>query len=75
MQYCSVSEILKLWRDEVNYKYSIHYRYINGILTVYTEFPGYLIGARGKLLYKYKNILEENFSDFINVEFIQTFEV
>ena len=75
MQYCSISEILKLWRDEVKYKYSIHYRYVNGILTICTEFPYYLIGVGGELIYKYKNILEENFSDFIDVELIQTYEL
>ena len=75
MQYCSISEILKLWRDEVKYKHSIHYRYVNGILTIYTEFPYYLIGVGGELIDKYKNILEENFSDFIDVELIQTYEL
>ena len=65
----------KFWKSgnvKVGAKRVIQFRYRNGILSIFTSEPGYMIGKAGCLVYKYEDILKKEFSDFIKVEFTET---
>lgn len=67
-----IQKILKYWKQESGAKRVIQFRYRDGILSLFTSEPGYMIGKAGCLVYKYEDILKKEFSDFIKVEFIET---
>lgn len=67
-----IQKILKKWKCESGAKRVIQFRYRNGILSIFTSEPGYMIGKAGCLVYKYEDILRKEFSDFIKVEFTET---
>ena len=46
-------QILIKWKAEVGYEWSIQFRYSDGILILFTPYPGVLIGYHGEVI---KNI-------------------
>ena len=52
-----IQKILKKWKCESGAKRVIQFRYRNGILSIFTSEPGYMIGKAGCLVYKYEDIL------------------
>ena len=49
-----VREILSDWKAESGVTHLMLYRLRNGVLTIYTDRPGPLIGCRGELVDRYK---------------------
>ena len=60
-----VDEILREWKAESGVTHLMLYRLKNGVLTIYTDRPGPLIGFRGELIDKY--IIKLKFVPFCNV--------
>lgn len=67
-----IQKILKQWKHERGAKRVIQFKYREGILSIFTSEPGYMIGKGGCLVYKYENILKEEFSNFKKIEFTET---
>lgn len=67
-----IQKILKQWKRESGAKRVIQFMYRDGILSIFTSEPGYMIGKAGCLVYKYEDILKKEFSDFVKVEFTET---
>lgn len=59
MEYFSLMEILRMWKSEVGYAEVMLYTYREGVLTIYTIYPGYLIGGQGKIVDKYAKIISK----------------
>lgn len=53
--------ILKEWKKEAKSTKPLQYKYKDGVLTIYTSQPGYLIGKAGHLYNKYRERLLKNF--------------
>ena len=49
-----INEILREWKAEARVTHIMLYSIRNGVLTVYTDRPGPLIGFRGELIERYK---------------------
>ena len=64
-------QILKDWKIESGMKRVIQYTYRDGILTLYSSQVGYLIGLRGTLVDKYRQILSETMLEFKDVKFVE----
>lgn len=64
-------QIIKDWKIESGMKRVIQYTYRDGILTLYTSQVGYLIGLRGTLVDKYRQILSETMLEFKDVKFVE----
>ena len=54
-----VDDILRDWKAEAKVTHLILYKIRNGILTIYTDRPGVLIGFKGKLIDKFTEKLKE----------------
>lgn len=67
-----IKNILKEWKKESGSTRVIQYRYRNGMLTIYSSQPGWLIGKAGVLVDKYKKIFEKEIHDFKDLEFVET---
>ena len=68
-----IKEILKQWKEESGAKGVIQFKYfIDGTLTIYSAYSGYLIGKEGHLVNKYKEILKELLHDFNSIKFEET---
>ena len=67
-----IQKVLKEWKQESGAKRVIQFRYRDGILSIFTSEPGYMIGKAGCLVNKYEDILKNEFSDFTKVEFTET---
>lgn len=50
----------------------VQFRYRDGILTIYTSQPGYLIGKADYLVYKYEDIFRNKLRNFDKVSFVET---
>lgn len=64
--------ILIKWKAEIGYEWSIQFRYSDGILTLFTPYPGVLIGYHGEIIKKYRKIFSEEMSSFKEVQFMKT---
>ena len=53
-----VQELLQAWKQEANESHLMLSRLRNGVLTIYTDRPGPMIGRAGALVNKYKQQLE-----------------
>ena len=53
-----VDEILREWKVESGVTHLMLYRLKNGVLTVYTDRPGPLIGFRGERIYRFEEKLK-----------------
>ncbi len=58
MQSFYVDEILREWKAESGVTHLMLYRLKNGVLTVYTDRPGPLIGFRGERIYRFEEKLK-----------------
>ena len=67
-----IQKILKEWKHESGAKRVIQFKYRNGILSIYTSEPGYMIGKAGCLVDKYQRIIKKEMSDFERVEITET---
>lgn len=67
-----IRKILKDWKEEAGATRVIQYRYRNGLLTIFTSQPGWLIGKAGVLVDKYREILKKEIYDFEKLEFVET---
>lgn len=69
-----IYEILKEWKKESGAKGVIQFKYscLTGNLTIYTSYPGWLIGKAGLLVEKYRNILKEKIIGFKSLEIVET---
>jgi ribosomal protein S3 len=69
-----IYEILKEWKEEskaggvIQFKYD----YRTGELTIYTSYPGWLIGRAGCCVNKYSDILKEQIPSFKSLKIIET---
>lgn len=68
----TIQKILKDWKVESGASRVVQFRYREGILTIYTSQPGYLIGKAGCLVYKYEDIFKNKLRDFDKVSFVET---
>ena len=64
-----IRKILKEWKTEAKATRPTHVSLRRGILTIYSSEVGYFIGKRGDLVYKYKNILINQFPQIKDVVF------
>ena len=53
-----VDEILREWKAESRVTHLMLYKVRNGIITIYTDRPGPLIGCRGERVDRYKEKLK-----------------
>ena len=53
-----VDEILREWKVESGVTHLMLYRLKNGVLTIYTDRPGQLIGFRGELISRFEEKLK-----------------
>lgn len=53
-----VDEILHEWKAECGVTHLMLYKLRNGVLTVYTDRPGPLIGPRGERIYRFEEKLK-----------------
>lgn len=54
-----IQKVLTEWKEESKITHLILYSLRNGILTIYTDRPGPMIGMQGRLVYKYTDKLKE----------------
>lgn len=54
MQLVLVDEILRDWKEEAKITHLMLYGIRNGVLTIYTDRPGPLIGKMGERIDRYK---------------------
>lgn len=53
-----VDDVLREWKAESGVTHLMLYRLKNGVLTIYTDRPGPLIGFRGELIHKFTEKLK-----------------
>lgn len=53
-----IDEILRKWKAESGVTHLMLYKLKNGVLTIYTDRPGPLIGFRGELVYRFEEKLK-----------------
>lgn len=52
-----VRDVLKEWKDDAKVTHLMLYKLRDGVLTVYTDRPGPLIGFHGERVYRFKQKL------------------
>lgn len=69
-----ICDILREWKKECEYKGVIQFKhsYSTGILTIFTAYPGYLIGKEGCHAYKYIEIFKNKIIGFDTIKFVET---
>lgn len=69
-----IENILKQWKKESGCSGGIlfKYSYSDGILSIYSGYPGYLIGKAGCHVFKYTEICKDKILGFTNFNFVQT---
>lgn len=75
MQWISrgVHNVLKEWKAEAKNTHLCVYAANDGVLTIYTDRPGCLIGRGGSTVAKYRErIKEESFGTIHDVKFVET---
>ena len=65
------NSILSRWKCDAHLNEGILYdvNWGEGFITIYTTKPGYLIGYRGELVYKYMDIMKSEWSNFKEFKF------
>jgi ribosomal protein S3 len=53
-----VRDVLKEWKDDAKVSHLMLYKLRDGVLTVYTDRPGPLIGCRGERIARYQEKLK-----------------
>mgnify|MGYP003302601725 CR=1 FL=1 len=75
MQWISrgVHNVLKGWKAEAKNTHLCVYAANNGVLTIYTDRPGCLIGRAGNTVAKYRQLINEaSFGTITDVKFVET---
>lgn len=69
-----VKEILKQWKQECGVTHTVLFRYHShtGVLDIFTDKPGPMIGYQGEKVFKYENIFKLVDKDFCKVHFTET---
>lgn len=67
-----IQKIIKKWKKEAGATRVVQWTYRQGILTIYTSEPGYLIGKAGILSNKYGDIFREKLPGFIHYQIFET---
>lgn len=67
-----IQRIIKQWKKEAGLTCVVQWTYIDGILTLYTGQPGFMIGKAGKLYDKYYSILRRNLYGLTELKFVET---
>lgn len=69
-----IGKILKQWKDEAECRGVIQYSYSysTNTLTIYTAFPGYLIGKGGERIDRYKERISNELRKHISIQLIET---
>lgn len=69
-----LDKIMKAWKKEAGYDRVVQYKYdrLNHKLHIFMAHPGYFIGRQGRLVEKYKKILDDNCYHIYEVSFTQT---
>ena len=67
-----IQKIIKKWKEESGATRVVQYRYRDGILSIYTSQPGYMIGKAGCLVYKYEDILKNELKKKKKIDFVET---
>lgn len=68
-----IQRIVKQWKEEAGVTHVIQWTYKDGILTLYTAQPGFLIGKGGVLVDKYKEIFKQELGMcFEKIDMIET---
>lgn len=53
-----VDEVLREWKEEAKITHLMLYKIRNGVLTIYTDRPGPLIGFRGERIARFQDKLK-----------------
>lgn len=67
-------EVLKRWRKSTLSKckrYVFAYSLTDGVLTIYTDHPGYLIGYQGRDYYNHINKIKETDDTIVKVTIVE----
>ena len=72
MSVAVIQRILKQWKKESKSKVPMQYRYMDGVLEIYTTQPGWYIGKAGILGNKYIDILKSEVHDFKELKLVET---
>lgn len=67
-----IQKIIKKWKKEAGASRVIQWTYRQGVLTIYTSEPGYLIGKAGILSNKYGDIFRKELPNFIHYQIVET---
>lgn len=67
-----LKKLLNQWKKESGATGVIQFSYWEGFLKIYTSEPEYLIGEKGILINKYKELLREELYDFNTLKIIET---
>ena len=67
-----IQKIIKEWKKESGATRMIQFKYRDGILTIYSSQPGYLIGRAGIIVDKYRKVFEKELFDFKEIKFEET---
>ena len=67
-----IQRIVKQWKEEAGVTRVIQWTYKDGILTLYTAQPGFMIGKAGKLFDKYYSILRRGVYGLTELKFVET---
>ena len=64
--------LIENWCKEAHYTRPVgYYNDLNGTMTIYAEYPGYLIGRAGVHIYKFKESLKEEFHRDYEIKFVE----
>ena len=53
-----VDDVLREWKAEAKITHLMLYKVRNGVITIYTDRPGPLVGCRGERIYRYEEKLK-----------------
>ena len=67
-----IQKIIKKWKKEAGATRVVQWTYKDGILTLYTGQPGFMIGKAGKLYDKYYSILRRKLYGLTELKFVET---
>lgn len=69
-----LDKIMKAWKIEAGYDSVVQYKYdrLNHKLHIFMASPSYFIGRQGRLVEKYKKILNDNYYHIYEVLFTET---
>lgn len=67
-----IQKIIKKRKKEAGATRVVQWTYRQGILTIYTSEPGYLVGKAGILCNKYGDIFKKELPNFIHYWIVET---